>query len=84
MVLQIVYLSLAQIIQNLAEIIQNLAETMNIQGLAIIINLLILDILQAIILDQIIAHHQTRLFLEVVHLVRLEEAHPEVEKSVRN
>ena len=75
---------LVQIIQNLAEIIQNLAETMNIQGLAIIINLLILDILQATILDQIIARRQTHLFLGVVHPVRLEEAHLEVEKSARN
>ena len=84
MVLQIFYLNLAQIIQNREEIIQNLAETVNIQGLVIIINLLILDILQAIILDQIIALRQTRLFLEVVHPVRPEEAHPEVEKSVRD
>ena len=84
MVLQIVYLNLVQIIKNLEEIIQNLAETMNIQGLAIIINLLILDILQATILDQIIARRQTHLFLGVVHPVRLEEAHLEVEKSARN
>lgn len=84
MVLQIVYLNLIQIIQNLEEIIQNLAETTNIQGQAIIINLLILDILQATILDQIIAHRQTHLFLGVVHPVRLEEAHLEVEKSARN
>jgi hypothetical protein len=84
MVLQIVYLNLVQIIQNREEIIQNLAETMNIQGLAIIINLLILDILQATILDQIIARRQTHLFLGVVHPVRLEEAHLEVEKSARN
>ena len=84
MVLLIVYLNLAQIILNLEEIIQNLAETVNIQGLAIIINLLILDILQATILDQIIAHRQIHLFLEVVLLVRLEVAHPEAEKSARN
>ena len=83
MVLQIVYLNLVQIIQNREEIIQNLAETMNIQGLAIIINLLILDILQATILDQIIARRQTHLFLGVVQ-VRLEEAHLEVDKSARN
>ena len=84
MALQIVYLNLAQIIQNQVEIIQNQVETVNIQGLAIIINLLILDILRAIIQDQTIALRQTRLFLEVVHLVRPEEAHPEAEKSVRD
>ena len=71
-------------IQNQVEIIQNQVEIIIIQDLAMITNLLILDILQATILDQIIARRQTHLFLGVVHPVRLEEAHLEVEKSARN
>ena len=83
MVLQIVYLNLVQIIQNREEIIQNLAETMNIQGLAIIINLLILDILPVIIPDQVIVHHRlAHHILEEARLVRPEVVRLEVVKLV--
>ena len=66
MVLQIVYL-------NLIQIIQNLAETTNIQGQAIIINLLILDIRQVAPPDQITAHHPpAHLFQEVAHQSKIQ------------
>ena len=80
--LRIIYLNLVQIlnleaiiqIQNQVEIIQNQVEIIIIQGLAMITNLLIQDILPAIIPDQVIAHHRLAHHIrEEVHLVRLLE-----------
>tara|TARA_B100001173_G_scaffold83383_1_gene71257 strand:+ start:194 stop:472 length:279 start_codon:yes stop_codon:yes gene_type:complete len=68
-------------IQNQVETIQNQVEIIIIQGLAMITNLLILDILPAIIPDQVIVHH--RLVLpEGVRLVRPEGLRLEVVKLV--
>ena len=68
-------------IQNQAEIIQNQVEIIIIQDLAMITNLLILDILPAIIPDQVIVHHRL-VRPEGVRLVRPEGLRLEVVKLV--
>lgn len=82
--LRIICLNLVQI-QNLEAIIQiqNQVEIIIIQDLAMITNLLILDILPAITPDQVIVHHRlVHLIREEVHLVRPEVVRLEVVKLV--
>jgi hypothetical protein len=65
------------------EIIQNQVEIIIIQDLAMITNLLILDILPAIIPDQVIVHHRlVHHIREEAHLVRPEVVRLEVVKLV--
>tara|TARA_B100001564_G_scaffold276766_1_gene238532 strand:+ start:188 stop:466 length:279 start_codon:yes stop_codon:yes gene_type:complete len=68
-------------IQNQAEIIQNQVEIIIIQDLAMITNLLILDILLVTIPDLVIVHHRL-VHPEVVRLVRPEVVRLEVVKLV--
>ena len=80
--LPIICLNLVQI-QNQVEITQDQEEIIIIQDLAMITNLLILDILPAIILDQVIVHHRlVHHIREEVRLVRPEVVRLEVEKLV--
>ena len=64
-------------------IIQNQAVILITQDQVMITNLLILDILPAIIPDQVIVHHRlAHHILEEARLVRPEVVHPEVVKLV--
>jgi hypothetical protein len=84
MVLRIICPNLVQIL-NLEAIIQiqNQVEIIIIQDLAMITNLLILDIRPAITLDQVIVHHRlVHHIREDVHLVRPEVVRLEVVKLV--